>query len=299
MRIELRHLRAFVAVAEELHFRRAAERLNLAQPALSRTIQQLEEAVGETLLIRSNRRVELTEAGRVFLDESRRLFDGLDDAVLRAHKAAAGQVGELRIGYTDFAAAGQLPAILEGFHSDYPEIKTELFYGYTQQQLTQLKEGHIDFACLTGPILDPDIDQQVVQRDRFMAAVSQRHPLARADEIRLRDLAQEPFVLGEIRSWSFYRRQLDALCLEAGFLPRVEHEAYNSEGIFGFVAANMGVTVHLECAGNFSRKGVVMKPLTDCDTRITTVMAWLKSPTSPAKRSLIRFLDTMTTEASE
>lgn len=277
-------------MAEELHFRRAAERLNLAQPALSRTVQQLEETVGETLLIRSNRRVELTEAGRVFLDESRLLFDNLDNAILRTRKAASGQVGTLRVGYTDFAAAGQLPAILEGFHHTYPEVKAELVYGHTQQQLTLLKEHHLDFACVTGPVLVPGLESLVVQRDRYMAAVSHQHPLADAVDIPLRALATEPFVVGDLQGWAYYRHHLDALCLAAGFLPNIEHEAYNSEGIFGFVAANMGVTVHVECAGNFSRKGVVMKPLRDCDARVITEVVWSTSAVSPAQQSFIDFL---------
>lgn len=290
MRIDLRHLRAFEAVAEELHFRRAAERLNLAQPALSRTIQQLEESVGEVLLLRSNRRVELTEAGRVFLAGSRTVFEHLESAVHDARKAGAGQIGQLRIGYTDFAVSGQLPPILDGFHRDYPQIRAELVFGSTQQQLELLKGGSIEFAFITGPLLDPNIDSIEVQRDRFVAVLPQRHPLAEQSEVSLSDLAQEPFVMGVMSHWSHYRRQLDALCISAGFLPQVVQEAYNSEGVFGFVAANIGVTVHLESAGNFNRKGVVLIPLKGVDARVCTLAAWLKNSVTPVQQKFIDFL---------
>lgn len=290
MRIDLRHLRAFEAVAEELHFRRAAERLNLAQPALSRTIQQLEEAVGEVLLSRSNRRVELTGAGRVFLEGSRRVFERLDSAIDQARKAGAGTIGQLRIGYTDFAVTGQLPTILDGFHRCYPQIKADLVYGSTQQQLELLKDGVIEFAFITGPFLDPNTDSIEVQRDRFVAVLPQNHPLAEQPEVRLSDLAQEPFVLGVMSQWSHYRRQLDALCISAGFLPNVVQEAYNSEGVFGFVAANIGVTVHLESAGNFNRKGVVLIPLKGVEARICTLATWLKTSVTPVQHKFIDFL---------
>jgi DNA-binding transcriptional LysR family regulator len=290
MRIDLRHLRAFEAVAEELHFRRAAERLNLAQPALSRTIVQLEEVIGEVLLLRTNRSVELTEAGRVFLAESKAIFTRLDRAVQQARKAAAGHIGQLRIGYTDFAVSGQLPPILDGFHRRYPDIRTELIYGSTMQQLEKLKEGAIEFAFVTGPLLEPDLDRAVVQRDRFVAVLPLCHPLAGQSEVDLADLAREPFVLGIMSRWSHYRRQLDALCIAAGFLPNVAQEAYNSEGVFGFVAANIGVTVHLESAGSFSRQGVVLRPLKGVTTRICTEAAWVRDGVTPVQQKFIDFL---------
>ncbi|MGX5220408.1 LysR family transcriptional regulator [Pseudomonas segetis] len=290
MRIDLRHLRAFEAVAEELHFRRAAERLSLAQPALSRTIQQLEESVGEELLLRSNRRVELTEAGRVFLAGSRTIFEQLDNAVQQARKAGAGQIGQLRIGYTDFAVSGQLPSILEGFHRCYPEIRAELIFGSTQQQLEMLNEGSIEFAFVTGPLLEPNMDSIEIQRDRFVAALSHLHPLASRSELTLVELAKEPFVLGSMSHWAYFRRHLDALCLSANFLPEVAQEAFNSEGIFGFVAANIGVTIHLESSANYSRKGVVVVPLKDVDTRLCTLAAWLKTGITPVQQKFIEFL---------
>lgn len=290
MRIDLRHLRAFEAVAEELHFRRAAERLNLAQPALSRTIQQLEDTVGEVLLLRSNRRVELTEAGRVFLAGSRTIFEQLANTVEQARKAGAGQIGQLRIGYTDFAVSGKLPSILDGFHRRHPEIKAELIFGSTQHQLEHLKEGAIEFAFITGPLSEPNIDSLEVQSDSFVAALSERHPLAGRSQIALSELAKEPFILGGMSHWSFYRRHLDALCIKAGFLPQVAQEAFNSEGIFGFVAANIGVTIHLETASNYNRKGVVLIPLQDVDTRISTLAAWINTDITPVQEKFIEYL---------
>jgi DNA-binding transcriptional LysR family regulator len=290
LRIDLRHLQAFQAVAEELHFRRAAERLHVAQPALSRTIQQLEESIGEVLLLRSNRRVELTEAGRAFLTGSRAVFERLDIAVELARKAGAGLSGQLSIGYTDFAISGELPSILDGFRRQHPKIRTELIYASTQQQLIDLTQGNIDFGLVTGPIQDQEFDSIAVQHDRFVAVLPQRHPLASQSEVLLEDLAHDPFVMGFMHRWTHFRRHLDALCVDAGFLPNIVQEAYNSEGVFGFVAANIGVSIHAECASNISRKGVVLRPLKGIERKIVTEVAWVKDTVTPIQQTFIDFL---------
>lgn len=290
MHIDLRHLRAFEAVAEELHFRRAAERLHLAQPALSRTIQQLEESVGEVLLLRSNRRVELTEAGRAFLSGGKAVLERLEIAVEQARKAGAGLSGQLSIGYTDFAISGVLPGILDGLRRQHPDLRIELVYASTQQQLIDLKLGRIDFGLVTGPTPNAEFDGIAVQRDRFVAVLPQHHPLAGQAEVDLPDLAHEPFVLGSMQHWLNFRRHLDALCISAGFLPNVVQEAYNSEGVFGFVTANIGISIHVECASNISRKGVVLRPLKGVHQRLCTEAVWTRGPLRPTQQIFIEFL---------
>lgn len=291
MRIELRHLRAYVAVAELLHFRQAAERLNLAQPALSRTIQQLEDAVGEKLLTRNNRQVEVTEPGQVFLEECRNIIAQLDEAVAKTRRAGLGEVGKLSIGYTDFAITGRLPEILEEFKRSYSEIRIDLSFGSTQEQLVQLQENRIDFAFITGPNMTPGIAAITVQRDRFIAVVSNDHRLATKNEIELEDLKDEPFIMGSIERWKHFRRHLDALCMTANFMPKVVQETFNSEGIFGFVAANFGVTIHLECANNYIRKGVTTIPIRNITNFLETEAAWKMDTSSPAKKAFVNFIE--------
>ncbi|PMR67351.1 LysR family transcriptional regulator [Halomonas heilongjiangensis] len=290
MRIDMRHLRAFLAVAELLHFRQAAERLNLAQPALSRTIQQLEEAIGVPLLTRNNRQVEITEPGRIFLDECKKLMAQLDLAIINTRRASQGEVGRLSIGYTDFAITGKLPTILEEFKSLYPEIKINLLFGSTEEQLALLNDGRIDVAFMTGPNRSPGLTSIIIQRDRFIAAVSNHHPLARRSEIELKELAEEPFIVGSMERWKHFRRHLDVLCMTAGFMPRISQETFNSEGIFGFVAANFGVTIHLECANNYIRKGVTTLSIKDANSFLETEAVWLTDTTTPTQRVFSNFI---------
>ncbi|MBN8413216.1 MULTISPECIES: LysR family transcriptional regulator [Halomonas] len=291
MRIELRHLSAFVAVADCLHFRHAAERLNVAQPALSRTIAQLEEAIGETLLLRNNRQVRLTEPGRVMLEESRQILRHLDEAVLKTQRAGRGELGRLAIGYTDFAITGELPALLDDFRRLHPDIHFDLHFGSTASQLQDLTDCHLDFGFVTGPVLTPGLCSRPIQRDRFIAAVSEHHPLAQRRSIRLEELAHEPFILGAHSMWHHFRQKLELICREAGFEPKVAQETFNSETIFAFVACDFGVTVHLECASNYLRKGVTMVPLEGVQHSLVTEVAWREGELTPVQTAFLQRLD--------
>lgn len=291
MRIEIRHLRSLIAVADCLHFRRAAEQLNVAQPALSRTIAQLEDAVGETLFRRNNRQVELTEPGRVLVEESQQILGQLEQAVTRTQRAGRGEIGRLAIGYTDFAISGKLPTILDEFRHQHPDLNFDLAFGSTAQQLEALLQKRLDFGFITGPNLTPGLVSRPIQRDRFIAAVSETHPLAQRDSIDLRELAREPFILGSREMWFHFRKRVDDICAKAGFVPQVAQETFNSETVFAFVACNFGVTVHLECARNYVRKGVRMVPLSDVDESLVTEVAWRKEGITPAQQTFLDHLE--------
>lgn len=290
MSIELRQLRQFIAVSEALSFSRAAEHLAIAQPALSRGIQALEHQLGVQLLLRNNRRVELTEAGRTFLKGSRSLLKDLEETVRRTRKAEEGGLGSLTIGYTDFAISGALPALVDGFRRGQPEVALDLLYGPTHQQLDDLRTGKIDVGFLIGPA-SPDRFMSVpIQHDRYVAVLPERHPLAAGTAVDIRSLVNEPFIFGVMSRWLHFRRLVDALCLRAGFAPRVVQEAYNTESIFGLVSANMGVTIHLECARNYVCRGVVILPLADVDDLITTEAVWRPSGMSAVLSRFVEFL---------
>ncbi len=293
--METRHIRYFIAVAEELHFRRAAERLNLAQPSLSRAVQQLENSVGVRLLNRTNRRVELTVAGEVFLKGCRRAVESLETAAHLARKSEAGEVGHLTIGYTDFAISGVLPQILGRFRRELPGITVELSHMFTEPQIEALAQGTIDFGFMTGPVLANDLSHVVVQKDRFVVILPENHRLAGREAVPLAELRDEPFVAGAVRWWSFYQRHMEALCQSAGFRPKIVQEAFNSESIFGFVAANIGVTIHPECARNYIRKGIVIKDLESEERVLPTEVAWVTGAETPVMQVFIRFLDRLET----
>lgn len=288
MKIELRQIRQFLAVAETLNFRRAAEHLALAQPALSRGIQLLEHQLGVSLFRRNNRRVELTPAGAVFLKGCHALMEDLEETVRQARKAQRGELGTLAIGYTDFAISGVLPRMLDGFRRVCPEVDVELTYGSTHQQLDELATRKIDVAFLTSPVSGADLETLPVQRDRFVAVLPAAHPLAGQATVDIRALAGEAFIVGVMARWRHFRRHLDALCLKAGFAPRIVQEVYNTEGMFGLISANIGVTIHLQCASNYTRSDVVIRPLAGVDDVIVTEAAWRRADMSPA---LARFVD--------
>lgn len=287
MRVELRQIRQFIAVAETLNFRQAAEKLAVSQPALSRGIQQLEERLGVRLLERNNRMVKITAAGTVFLKGCSQLLAELESTICKTQKINSGDIGCLTIGYTDFAITGILPSLLDNFRRQHPDIAIELAYGSTQEQLKELATRKIDMAFLTGPINNADLVHWPVQVDRFVAVLSERHRLAGRTEVDICELVDEYFVVGVMTRWRDFRRHLDALCLQAGFQPDIVQEAYNSEGIFGLVSANIGITIHLECAVNYKRAGVVMLPLTGTSAKVITEAVWLKQDTNPMVQCFI------------
>ena len=290
MHLELRHLRYFLAVAEELHFRRAAERLNIAQPALSRAVRQLEAELGVALLKRSSRQVALTAAGEAFQSGCREVMNGLARAVARTRKVETGEVGHLAIGYTDFAISGALPQIIQRFRKENPEITVELDHGVTNQQLPALESGRLDFGFVTGPIFQRHFQGVVVDDDPFVVVLPRAHRLARQKEIALAELAEEPFVLGTPDTWTHYLDHLYRLCRSAGFEPRVVQSAFNSEGIFGLVASNMGVTIHTGSVRNYIRKDLLVRPLKGCERRVPTVALWRREGVSHSGRKFIDFV---------
>ncbi len=288
--IDGRLLRYFVVVAQELNFRRAARRLGVAQPALSRAIQQLEGMLGVALMTRTRRQVALTEAGRVFLDGGRRALAGLATLVDETRRAGAGESGHLVIGYTDFAISGVLPTLLQRFRTAYPQVTVDLVHMVTAVQLRGLAHGEITVGFMTGPIADPAIETVTVQDERLVAVLPREHPLARQRAVALADLAGQPFITGQAVHWRHYLAHMTAACQAAGFVPHIVQEAFNSEGIFGLIAANMGVTLHVEGARNYVRKGIAIRPLTDSPHRVPTVAAWSAGLLAPALARFVAFL---------
>lgn len=287
-RFDLRQARAFLFVADELHFGRAAARLFMTQPALSRTIRTLEESVGVPLFERSTRRVRLTPAGEAFAVECRLALGHFERAASSAANAAAGHEGRLRVGYMDFAINGRLPQILKAFRAKYPQVTVDLEYIPTALQHAALMEGRIDIGFVIGEFLGQKILNLLVDQDDFVVLLPEGHRLASRSAVRLADLAEEPFVLGSADTFGSFRQLVFPLCRAAGFSPRIAQEASNTSGIFGLVAAGVGVTLYAGCARNFRRAGVVVKPLADVAETIPTFAAWVADHPSEVLR---RFKD--------
>jgi DNA-binding transcriptional LysR family regulator len=284
LRFDLRQVRAFLCVAEELHFGRAAEQLSMTQPALSRTIRDLEAAIAVPLFERTTRRVRMTAAGEAFAAECRIALGHLQLAANAAKGAAQGRSGRLRVAYMDFAINGRLPKILQAFRASAPGVSVDLEYLPTASQHMALLEGRIDIGFMIGQFNAHRIANLPVDQDDYVVLLPEGHRLAAREALRLADLAHEPFVIGSEETFSSFRKLLFDLCHRAGFMPEVAQEASNSSGIFGLVAAGAGITVYAGCARNVLRNGVVVKPLSDVRERIPIFAAWMEDHPSEALR---------------
>ncbi len=280
--MELRHLRYFVAVAEELNFRRAAARLRLAQPPLSTQVRQLEEEIGTRLLERNSHRVALTAAGQVFLESCRRILRDADDATCAARRAARGEVGRLAIGFVASLSQGVLPAVLRAYRQRYPRVELHLAEMDSSQQIEELAAGRLDlgFIGLGLPRETPSLELAVVAEERLVAVLPQDHPLARAGGVNgvngvnggshaaaersslpLSALARERFYLAARQNAPVFNPWLVVLCQQAGFQPNVVQEADRPATLLAYVAAGFGVTVLPEQYSRMGITGVVFRPL--------------------------------------
>ena len=261
--MELRQLRYFVAVAEELHFRRAAQRLHIAQPPLSQQIQKLERELGVELLLRTNRRVELTDAGRVFLEEARRTLTNAGHAVDAVRAAARGEVGWLRLGFVGSVSYDLLPRLLSGFRERYPGVQMELRQLTTEEQMEALEKGDIEVGIARE--LEPANGLTVVplMRERLFGALPAGHLLAGRGEIGLAELAEDSFIVVPRREVPRLYDNFVYLCRAAGFDPRITQEALQFPTILGLVSAGLGVAVVPGVVQAFRKTGVSCLPLTD------------------------------------
>jgi len=217
--MELRHLRYFVAVGEAEHFGRAAARLHVVQPALTRQVQQLEDEIGCALFERLKRGVRLTEAGKAFLEEARRLLADLGQGVDRTRRVAQGQVGRLRVGFADTATySGALPAILRDFRARWPDVRLELFPSSSVAAGEQLRAQAVDVAFVyILPTHLPELQTHRISVERWVLALPQAHPLVKRKRVRLGDLQREPFVwFPRAGAPLLYDRVLSTLSLVAG-----------------------------------------------------------------------------------
>jgi DNA-binding transcriptional LysR family regulator len=284
--IELRHIYAFTTVAKTLNFRRAAELLYMTQPGLTRIIKRLEEEIGVLLFNRTTRSVKLTEAGSIFLKETLLAVDKINSAIGKAQSVEAGNTGYLKVAYMGFAINGILPSILKSFHKQYPGIRTDLIYLSTEEQKKKIIDSELDIGFLIGPFISPEVDQLVISHEKLMVVMPENHPLSTRRKVPIADLALEPFILGSPKDWTAFLPIIVDLCHKANFNPNVRQYVDTSEGIFGMVAAGLGVTIYTESAVNVRNYGLVTRPLADKSAVIETAAVWLHNNISP---SLDRF----------
>lgn len=244
MNIELRHLRYFVAVAEELHFGRAAARLNISQPPLSQQIQLLEAQIGARLLARTNRSVSLTAAGLQFLADSRQILSQVEAAAVRAGRLHAGETGELRIGFT--SSAPFIRAISDSlslFRKRYPDVHLQTLEINTRAQITPLNEGALDVGLMRNTPLPDTLAWKLILREPLMAMLHREHPLAAREKISLRELADEPFVFFDPHVGTGLYDDIIGLLRRYGVKAQITQEVGEAMTIIGLVAAGLGVSI--------------------------------------------------------
>lgn len=286
--IDLRQLRYFQAVAEELHFGRAAARLAIAQPALSRQIQQIEEELGTPLLRRTQRRVELLPAGALLLERSRTIQQELARALADTRRTATGELGRLSVGFIHSSTYGLLPSIIGRFRQLYPAIELELHEMPITVQHAALVRGTIDVGLLRVQAAPAELAVLPVLPDPFVLAVPARHPLAARKRVRLKSVAADPFVMFPKSESPLFHARVQALCEQAGFSPQVAQYATQIHTVVGLVGAGLGVAVVPASARNLHPRQVRFLQLADKAEPVHVALAWRRGAETPATRSFLR-----------
>jgi DNA-binding transcriptional LysR family regulator len=294
----LRQLQQFLAVVDSMSFRRAAERLNMAQPPLTAAIRQMENDLGVRLLVRNNRITGLTAAGQVLCDEARRTIAQAERTVLLTRRAGAGMVGSLRIGFVATAVRNFVPTLIKGFRETHPDVSLDLMEAPTARQVAALSQDRLDLGVVVLPIsarVDPRIAIRTVLRSELVAALPGRHPLAAkpGSAVSLADLADEPWILFPADDGPGLHATILDACAVAGFTPRVVQRAVQMETTIGLVAAGLGVALVPRVFETAGWNDVVFRSLTGAGApvRYELAFAWRSDDSSPALAALLSASD--------
>lgn len=288
--MDMRHLRCFVAVAEEMHFGRAAERLHLSQPPVSLAIKELEEELGVTLLERTSRRMSLTRAGEDALRDARAVLAGADTMRKRAREAAQGLMGTMSIGFISLPAYSFLPSTLRRFTEDYQRVRVSLQEGTTDQILHDVESGSLDIGLVfSTPDLPAALSSRLVQSEPLVVALPETHPLAGGTRIALEKLSNERFLGFERHQGPLMFDAIVATCMRHGFSPKLFH-ARQMHTIVSLVSGGIGVALVPACVQALHREGVVYRSMTGEKTKVETIAIWRRSDDSPLLKALLGYL---------
>lgn len=294
MKIELRQLRYFIAVAEEMHFGRAAVRLHMTQPPLSQAIQALEAALGTPLFSRTKRSVSLAPAGAALLPEARRILlqaEGLPDL---ARRAASGEAGRLSLAFVSTADYSVLPPFLREFRERYPQVQIDLREATTDVQLEELEHGRIDAGLIIPPLPDKmkaELDYVSVLTEPLVLAVPKgTKGLRSQNTIALKAVSDMPLIIFPRRIAPAFHDAIVACFHEAGLTPRIGQEAIQMQTIVGLVSAGMGIALVPQSVSNLKRPGVEYKSLAGKTPMVETGLAWRRDNTSPVLRAFLELL---------
>src|SRR5690348_12089860 len=281
-------LRYFSAVAERLHFGRAAEALHISQPPLSRAVRALEAQLGVALFVRNRRRVELTPAGERLLEETRRLTSHLERTVADLRAMAAGEEARLRIGFVSLADYGVLPGLLKAYKAGRPRVRLALREMLSPEQAGALAAGELDFGLLLPPVAGAaELDHVIVQRERFVVALPARHRLARGRKVAMRSLAGEPLVMVPRDIAPGLYDIVANLAARGGFSLNVSQEAIQMQTVVSLVSSGLGAAIVPASVANLGRRGVAYRELADPHPRLDVWLAWRRGALSASQREFL------------
>jgi DNA-binding transcriptional LysR family regulator len=289
--MELRHLKYFVAVAEELHFGRAAERLHIAQPPLSQQIMNLEEELGVKLFDRSKRTIQMTEAGAYFLKEAQHILSHVEEASETARRIYRGQAGRLVVGFVGSVVHTFLPEGLRAFRENFPEVELVLQELNTADQIKSLHAKRIDVGFLYPAARDRALASQTLTQAPLIVVLPEKHALAGRKSVDIRDLAQEPFIANTRSSEPVVRDAFISICHAAGFSPRIAQEAGQVQTVLGLVASGLGACLLPDYIKNIRRPGVRYIPLSGPSPTVKLAVVWRSDNSSPLVKSFVQVVE--------
>ncbi len=279
--MELRHLKYFVAVAEELSFTRAAQRLHVSQPPLSHQIRLLEEELELSLLIRNKRTVQLTDAGKVFLEEARATLLHASRAKELAKRAASGYAGTLKIGFVTTADVLVIPKVYRRYTEAYPNVRLELSSMNDLQQREALIDGRIAVGVTTAPTVDESAIFEQLLEEELIVALPSAHPLAREETIEFADLAEEPYIIVDRKVAVTMHDHIIYLCRQAGFSPNVVQQVDHVQFMLSLIASNVGLSLLPRRVMMLPRQGVAFRPLAPPVPRMTLGLIYQRENRQP------------------
>lgn len=292
--LDFGQLRCFAAVAEELHFGRAAARLNMTQPPLSRQIQVLERVLDVQLLDRTSRSVRLTAAGRSFLPEALRILRLAETATYVTRQVAAGRAGVLKLGFTAASAYDFLPRLVIACRNAMPDVTLSLREMVTKDQVEGILSGQIDAGLIRPPVSHPELESEQALAEPMVAALPADHPLAGRDAITLRDLHGEPFIAYASHEASYFHHLLDSLFAGAGIQPRILQQLTQIHSILALVRAGIGLALVPAAAERLRFEGIVFRPLDLAQPQPAELhLAWRRGSDVPLLKLLLAILRDM------
>ncbi len=289
--MELRHLKYFIAVAEEMHFGRAAKRLHIAQPPLSQQIMNLEEELGVKLFDRSRRSIQLTDAGAYFLKEARQVLSHLEQAAETSRRIYNGQAGRLVVGFVGSVIHTFLPEGLRIFRERFPDVELVLQELNTADQVKSLHARRIDVGFFYLGAHDPLLASRPLIEAPLLVVLPRKHALSNRKSVQIKELAKEPFIANTRSTEPVVRDAFISLCHSAGISPRITQEAGQVQTVLGLVASGLGACLLPDFCKNIRRPGVQYVPLSGSAPTVKLGMAWHKDNDSALVKSFVSVIE--------